>query len=76
MADLLPDHADELLKNRPQYHFQQFSRTAIVTLAIATEVDVHFGLGNDRAAAYLWNVFADYTAEAREMLQHRYNSLL
>lgn len=76
MADLLPDHTENLLANRPQYHFKEFSRTAIVTLAIATEINAHFKLGNDNAAAYLWNIFADYTPEAREMLQHRYNSLL
>jgi len=72
MADLLPDHTDELLKNRPQYHFKHFSRTALVTLAIATEVDAHFRLGNASVAAYLWNILADYSPEALEMLRHRY----
>jgi len=27
-------------------------------------------------AAYLWNIFAEYSAEAKEMLQHRYADLL
>lgn len=76
MADLLPDHCDALQANRPQYHFKEFSRTAIVTLAIATEIDAHFKLGNESVAAYLWNIFVDYTPEAREMLRHRYHSLL
>lgn len=61
---------------RVQYHFKHFSRTALVTLAIATEIDSHFNLGNAAAAAYLWNMFAEYSAEAKEMIHHRYEKLL
>ena len=53
-----------------------FLRTAIVTLAIASEIDVHFKLGNFSAASYLWNIFAEYSAEAKDMIEHRYEKLL
>lgn len=75
MADLLPDHTYDLTKNRPVYHFKHFSRTALVTLAIATEIDGHYRLGNHSQAAYVWNIFADYAPEARDMLDQRYEKL-
>jgi hypothetical protein len=78
VADLVGGQEEELVKNRIilQYHFKHFSRTAIVTLAIATEIDSYCKLGNADAAAYLWNIFAEYSAEAKEMLEHRYKKLL
>ena len=76
-ADLVGGQDEELVKNRiiHQYHFKHFSRTAIVTLAIATEIDAYCKLGNGSVLSYLWNIFAEYCAEAREMLQERYNRL-
>ena len=59
-----------------QYRFQHISRTAIITLAIATEIDVNLKLGYKESEQYLWNVFADYAIEAREMFEHRYQQLL
>lgn len=78
VADLVGGQEEEWVKNRIilQYHFKHFSRTAIVTLAIATEIDSYCKLGNFDTAAYLWNIFAEYCAEAKEMLQHRYERML
>jgi hypothetical protein len=59
-----------------QYHFKHFSRTAIVTLAIATEIDCYCQLGNEKVAGYLWNIFGEYAAEAKEMLKQRYEKVL
>ncbi|MGA8429882.1 MAG: hypothetical protein WB729_08680 [Candidatus Sulfotelmatobacter sp.] len=74
VADLVGGEDEEWVKNRTilQYHFIHFSRTAIVTLAIATEIDTYFKLGNAAVASYLWNIFAEYSAEAKEMVRHRY----
>ena len=78
VADLVGGEDERLVRNRTihQYRFRHFSRTAVVTLAIATEIDAHCGLGNQAAAGYLWSIFADYVAEAKEMLRHRYEALL
>jgi len=78
VADLVGGQDEELVKNRiiHQYRFKHFSRTAIVTLAIATEIDSYYRLGNERVAGYLWNIFAEYAAEAKEMLELRYEGLL
>lgn len=78
VADIIGGQDEEWVKNRIilQYHFRHFSRTAIVTLAIATEIDAHLRLGNAATASYLWNIFAEYSAEAKEMIQHRYERLL
>ncbi len=78
VADIVGGQDEEWVKNRIilQYHFRHFSRTAIVMLAIATEIDAHFRLGNAAAASYLWNIFAEYSAEAKEMIEHRYENVL
>jgi len=78
VADIVGGQDEEYVNNRiiKQYHYQQFSRTAIVTLAIATEIDSYCKLGNTTAASYLWHMFAEYSAEAKEMLEQRYTKLL
>jgi len=78
VADIIGGQDEEWVKNRiiHQYHFRHFSRTAIVSLAIATEIDAYLRLGNAATASYLWNIFAEYSAEAKEMIQHRYERLL
>jgi hypothetical protein len=78
VAELVGGQDEEFVNSRiiHQYRFKHFSRTAIVALAIATEINSYYNLGNNDAAAYLWNVFADYSAEAKEMLKHRYEKLL
>lgn len=78
VAEIVGGEDEEFVKRRTiqQYRFIHFSRTAIVTLAIATEIDAYCNLGNAEAAAYLWNIFAEYNAEAKEMVQHRYGNFL
>jgi hypothetical protein len=77
VADLVGGEREEWVRKRIilQYHFMHFTRTAIVTLAIATEIEAHFKLGNAATASYLWNIFAEYSAEAKDMIQHRYEKL-
>ena len=47
---------------------------SIATLAIATEMDSYCKLGNAATADYLWNIFSEYVAEAKEMWNLRYKS--
>lgn len=78
VADLIGGEREHWVRKRilVQYHFMHFARAAFVTLAIATEIDVCLKLGNASVAAYLWNIFAEYSAEAKDMVQHRYGKLL
>ncbi len=78
VADLVGGEDEELVKTRmiQQFHFRHFSRTAIAALAIATEIDAYYNLENAKAAEYLWNIFAEYVFEAKEMLQQRYAKLI
>jgi hypothetical protein len=78
VAEIVGGQDAEWVANRiiKQYHYIHFTRTALVTLAIATEIDCRCALGNLESAAYLWNIFAEYSAEAKEMLEHRYTALL
>jgi hypothetical protein len=78
VADIVGGQDEDFVKSRVihQYHYRHFSRTALVTLAIATEIDAFCKLGNGNAAAYVWNIFGEYTAEGKEMLEQRYAKLL
>ena len=78
VADLIGGEREEWVRKRiiVQYHFIHFSRTAIVTLAIASEIDAYFRLGNSSVASYLWNIFAEYSAEAKDMIHERYEKRL
>jgi hypothetical protein len=77
LAELVGGQKQEMIENRAiqQYRYLHISRTAIVTLAIASEMDAYFGLNNAEQLKYIWNVFAEYSEEAKEMLEHRYESL-
>ena len=73
-APLVGGQAQEQVDNRTihQYRYQQISRTAIIALAIATEINRHCNLGNDERVYYLWTVFAEHSSEAKEMFEARY----
>jgi len=78
LANTLGGHHQAAIQERflPAFHFQQVSRTSILTLAIATEIDVYFRLNNCERSAYVWGIFNGYSVEAKEMFQHRYEKLL
>jgi hypothetical protein len=59
-----------------QFRFQQFSRTALVVLAIATEVSQYCKLQNDAQIAYLWHMFTEHVPEGKDMFKKRYEALL
>lgn len=68
--------AERLVQSRylPQYRAHEISMISIATLAIATEIDSYCKLGNAATADYLWNIFSEYVAEAKEMWNLRYKS--
>jgi hypothetical protein len=74
VAPLVGGQAKELVDKRiiHQYRYQQISRTAIVALAIATEVSRHCNLGNEERIEYLWAIFVENSPEAEEMFEERY----
>lgn len=74
VADLIGGQPQRIVEERiiQQYRFMHTSRTAVVTLAIATEIDAYLKLGYKDDALYLWRVFGDYVEEAKDMFEHRY----
>ncbi len=78
VAELAGGQDQEIVEGRmiQQFRFHQFSRTAFVTLAIATEIDIYCDLGNRDTASYLWTIFREYAPEANEMFNMRYKKLL
>ena len=57
------------------YHYLHFSRTVFFTLAIMTEVNHYFALGNDDAIGYLWKMFSEHSPEGNDIYQQRYATL-
>jgi hypothetical protein len=78
VAELIGGDFQSQIENHEihSYRYHQFSRTAIVALAISTEADVHLRLRNRDALWQLWKIFGEYSAEATEMFERRYESLL
>lgn len=78
VAELVGGQPQQFVEERiiQQYRFMHTSRTAIVTLAIASEIDTYHKLGYKDDALYLWRVFGDYVEEAKEMFEHRYEERL
>ncbi len=78
VAELVGGQSQQIVEDRMihQYRFQHFSRTAFVTLAIATEIDSYCKLGNRSAISYLWAMFAEHAPEGKEMYSRRYEALL
>lgn len=77
VAEIVGGEDAEIVNSRiiQQYRYIHLSRTALVALAIATEIDAFCKLGNSGAADYLWNIFAEYSAEAKEMVEYRYGAI-
>src|SRR5271157_4430522 len=78
VAELVGGQTQEMAEERMlvQYKFQQFSRTALVVLAIATEIDNYYNLGNRGQAGYVWKMFVEHVPEGREMFEARYADLV
>lgn len=77
LADLVGGQDQELVEGRamPQYRYLHITRTVIVTLAIASEMDAYFRLRNEEKLKYIWNILTEHSEEAKEMWQHRYEHL-
>jgi hypothetical protein len=76
VADKVGGEAQQIVENRTihQYRFQHISRTAFLTLAIATELDTFCKLGNEKAIDYIWVILSEYVPEAKEMFEIRYQN--
>lgn len=74
LPDLMTDQFDKFMRDRSleQYRFVHISRTAVIFLAIATEMDTYCTLQNREAINYLWAIFNEHVAEAKEMWEIRY----
>jgi hypothetical protein len=76
VANDVGGEAKQMVDDRflPQFRGHAIGVMAVVTLAIATEVDTHCKLGNSQAADYLWAIFGEYLPETKEMYELRYQS--
>jgi hypothetical protein len=74
LAAVVGGQERDMVDNRTihMYRYQHFSRTAITALAIATEINRHYKLQNDEQVEYLWTIFAEFSAEGKEMFDARY----
>jgi len=83
-GDILDEKDRERVNDRliHQYHYEHFSRTVILVLAIATEIDNYFVLNNKPQLSGIWITFIKQTeipgveSEAKEMYDLRYKNFL
>jgi hypothetical protein len=83
-GDLLNEKDREHVNDRMihQYHYEHFSRTVILSLAIATEIDHYFDLNNKPQLSGIWMSLIKGTeipgveSETKEMYDMRYRNFL
>jgi hypothetical protein len=83
-GDLLSEKDQRHVNDRMihQYHYEHFSRTAILLLAICSEIDHYFILNNKEQLLNIWTMFLKQAelpgveSEGKEMYNLRYKSLL
>jgi len=78
LADMMPEQLKQNIENRTihQYKFRNFCRTVVALLGIVSEIEVHCNLGNREQAAKVWQRLADKNADAKDVYEARYKSLL
>ena len=76
VADKVGGEDQQIVENRiiHQYRSQHLSRSAFITLAIATELDSYCSLGNSQSIDYIWVILSEYFVEAKEMFDLRYKN--
>jgi hypothetical protein len=83
-GDILDEKDRERVNDRliHQYHYEHFSRTVILVLALTTEIDNYFALNNKPQLSGIWMTFIKQTeipgvkSEAKEMYDLRYKNFL
>ncbi|HKM67326.1 MAG TPA: hypothetical protein VJX70_09190 [Candidatus Acidoferrum sp.] len=78
LADLAEEEFRDVIMKRTvlQYHAKHFSRTVMLVLAIATELDAQFKLDNHTAIAYIWRILVEHAPDANDMYENRYKAML
>jgi hypothetical protein len=83
LADLIDGSGERLTaeyyKNRREYQsfrFLHFSRTTLMLLAIATELNARFTLRCNEAVDYLWTIIREFVPKGKDMYDERYAVLL
>jgi hypothetical protein len=78
LTSVAPEHMQRLIEERTikQYTYVHFTRTMIVVLAIATEIDAYRNFANREAIERLWGLLSGFVAEAKDVYQQRYEAML
>jgi hypothetical protein len=78
VTDMMPEQLRQAVDNRiiHQYKFRNFCRTVVALLGIVSEIEVHCNLGNREQASKVWQRLADKNADAKDVYEARYKSML
>ncbi len=58
------------------FEFRHLCRTVVTLLSIISEIEIHCKLGNKEQAVKIWRRMAEYNADAKDIFEARYDSLL
>ena len=78
ITSVAPEHMQRLIEDRTihQFTYIHFTRTMIVVLAIATEIDAYRKFPNREAVVRLWTLMSGFVEEAKDVYEQRYEALL
>jgi hypothetical protein len=78
LAEMAPEGVRKQIENRNihQYKFQQYCRTVVTLLGIASEIEMYCKLNNSDQLSKLWALLAGYNADVKDVYEARYQSML
>jgi hypothetical protein len=78
LAEMAPEEIRKQIEQRNihQYKFQQYCRTVVTLLGIASEIEMYCKLDNSEQLLKLWALLAGYNADAKDVYETRYQAML
>jgi hypothetical protein len=78
LSSIAPEHMQRRIEERTirQYTYLHFTRTLIVVLAIATEIDAYRKFENREAVQRVWALLSGFVREAKDVYEQRYQAML
>ncbi len=63
-------------RNVHQYKFRHYCRTVVISLGVVSEIENHCNLNNKEQASKIWQRLAEYNADAKDIYEIRYKTML
>jgi len=75
MVRAFGDKADKIIEQElERFRNDQIWISIILILALASEIELHFGFGLDQRLKYIWGLIVNYNDQAKDLYERRYKN--